>query len=502
MSEALTDLKTRLSTVRDLTSSAAVLDWDQETYMPEGGTEARARQSATLQRLAHEMFTSDETAGLLETVEPVTDLDADLLRVARRDLDRERRIPSGLVAELALATGRARDAWRHARDADDYPAFEPHLARIVDLCIRKAEAVGFRDSPYDALVDEYEPDMTTARIAEVFGELKTELVPLVETLAGASDPAGAAMLHGPFPPGAQWDFGMQVLKDIGFDFERGRQDRSAHPFTTTFSISDVRLTTRIHPDHFSPGFFGSLHEAGHGLYEQGVDPDLEGTLLADGTSLGMHESQSRLWENQVGRSRPFWERYLPRLRTAFPDRFAPVEIDPFLRALNQVRRSPIRIEADELTYNLHIMVRFEMERDLIEGRLAVRDVPRAWNDRMEEALGIRPESDAEGCLQDIHWSTGILGYFPTYALGNLMSAQIWRALRCDVPDLDDRIRQGEFGPMLDWLRTQVHRHGRRRSADRILRDTTGHGLGSGDWLAYVRTKYGGLFGVNLDGPAT
>lgn len=497
MSDALTELRKRLSVVHDLSAAAAVLDWDQETFMPDGGTEARARQTATLQRLAHELFTADETGTLLESAVPTSDIDEDLVRVAKRDLDRERRIPSDLVSELAVTTARARDAWLRARGNDDFATFEPHLARIVDLLVRKAEAIGYTNTPYDALVDEFEPDMTTARIEEIFLDLRTELVPLVTSLSEASDPAEASVLKGDYPADAQWYFGVQVLKDIGFDFARGRQDRSAHPFTTTFSISDVRLTTRVHGDSFPPAFFGSLHEAGHGLYEQGLDPELEGTLLADGTSLGIHESQSRLWENLVGRSRPFWEHYLPPLRNTFGDRLSGTDLDAFLRAINVVRPSPIRIEADEVTYNLHIMVRFEVERDLIEGRIRTRDVPGAWNDRMEEYLGVRPSSDSDGCLQDIHWSLGILGYFPTYALGNLMSAQLWRAIRSDLTNLDGQIRAGEFAPLLNWLRANVHRHGRRRSADRILRDVTGHGLASDDWLTYVREKFGNLFGVDL-----
>jgi carboxypeptidase Taq len=502
VTDPLAELRERLATVRDLEAAAALLDWDQETWMPEGGTEARARQSATLHGLAHELFTADETATLLERARPESPVDADLVRVALRDLERDRRIPTDLVSDLARATSLAKDAWRLAREADDFAAFEPHLARIVALCVRKAEAVGFTDTPYDALVDEYEADMTAGRLATLFADLRRGLVPLIRTLGDAADASTSAVLHGRFPVDAQWTFGLDVLRDVGFDFRRGRQDRSVHPFTTAFSISDVRLTTRLNEDSFPPAFFSSLHEAGHGMYEQGMDPELDGTLLADGTSLGIHESQSRLWENQVGRSRPFWELYLPKLRTAFPEALAGIDLDAFLRAVNHVRPSPIRVEADEVTYNLHIMVRFELERALVEGRLRTRDVPEAWNGLMKEVLGVEPRSDAEGCLQDIHWSLGMFGYFPTYALGNLMSAQLWTAIRRDLPDVDGFVRRGEFSHLLDWLREHVHRHGRRRTADRILRDATGRGLSAADWLAYVRSKFGDLFGVDLAEPAT
>lgn len=497
MPDALALLKTRLATAHDLKTAAAVLDWDQETYMPASGTEARSRQSATLQRLAHEWFTADETAALLERATPETAIDADLLRVARRDIERERRIPSRLVADLAAASARAKDAWRDAREADDFGMFEPHLARIVALCREKAEAVGYAESPYDALVDEYEPGMTTRAIATIFSDLRSELVPMIAAIAGAARPGGDAILRRPYDVDRQWTFGMRVMKDIGFDFRRGRQDESAHPFTTTFAVNDVRLTTRLHPEHFAPAFFGSLHEAGHGLYEQGVDPELDGTLLGSGTSLGIHESQSRLWENLVGRSEPFWAHYFPVLRETFPVTLEGVDVDAFVRAVNHVSPSPIRIESDEVTYNLHIMVRFEMETALISGELRAADVPDAWNARMDDFLGIRPDSDADGCLQDIHWSLGILGYFPTYALGNLMSAQLWNAARRDLPGLEDDIRAARFGPLLAWLRTHVHRHGRRKSADEILRAATGHGLRAEDWLAYVRSKYGGLYDIAL-----
>jgi carboxypeptidase Taq len=286
-----------------------------------------------------------------------------------------------------------------------------------------------------------------------------------------------------------------VIADFGYDFSTGRQDLSAHPFTTSFSISDVRLTTRIDEHFFSPAFFGTLHEAGHGMYEQGIDRGLERTPLADGTSLGMHESQSRLWENLVGRSRPFWEHYYLKAQETFPVALARTSLEDFYRAINRVENSLIRVEADEATYNLHIMIRFELEKELLEGRVDVRKLPGAWNDRMEEYLGVRPESDAEGVLQDIHWSLGAIGYFPTYALGNLMSTQLFNAARKAIPNLDDRIRQGSFSELLAWLRENVHRHGRKKSAGEILTDATGSGLAVDSWIQYIRGKYEQMCGI-------
>ena len=498
-------LKERLSHVADLNGAAAVLEWDQETYMPPGGAVARAHQIATLHRLAHEHFTADETGALLDRLtgdrgdlDPASH-DAALLRVTRRDLDRARKIPAALVSAMAEASSHAREAWKTARETDTFATFAPHLQRIVDLNVEKAEALGFEDRLYDALLDEYEPDMKTATLEQVFSDLRAELVPIVQAIGRAPAPDDA-FLRRPYDPGRQWDFGVAVIRDFGFDFECGRQDHSAHPFTTTFSIHDVRLTTRVDPDFFNPAFFGTLHEAGHGLYEQGVDPAFDRTPLAGGTSLGMHESQSRLWENLVGRSRPFWTHYFGPLRSAFPEALGDVSLEAFYRAVNRVAPSLIRVEADEVTYNLHIMLRFELENDLLEGRVAIGDLPALWNDRMEAYLGLRPGNDTEGVLQDIHWSLGALGYFPTYALGNLMSTQLFEQARRDLGDLDAEIGRGAFAGLLGWLRQKIHRHGRARTATELLQEVTGEGLSARSWLAYVRQKYGVLYGFQPSSP--
>ncbi|MEM9666273.1 MAG: carboxypeptidase M32 [Bacteroidota bacterium] len=498
--DALADLRARLDAAHDLQQAAAVLEWDQETYMPDGAVEARARQLATLHRLHHETLTDDVVQALLDRLTgPQSDLDphsvdGHLVRVAARDVAQAVKIPGSLVADLAQAVARGKQAWKEARATDTFATFAPALARILELNIRKAEALGYEDQIYDALLDQYEPGMPTQAVTDVFEALRPPLVALVEDLA-AAPPVDDALLRQRYPEAKQWDVGMAVLQDIGYDFNRGRQDRSAHPFTTSFSVTDVRITTRFDEHYLPTGLFGTLHEAGHGLYEQGIDASLAGTLLAEGTSLALHESQSRLWENLVGRSRPFWQHYYPKLQAAFPDQLRGVPFASFYRAINRVEPSLIRVEADEVTYNLHIMLRFELEVELVEGRLAVADLPEAWNDRMATYLGLTPPSDADGVLQDVHWALGAVGYFPTYALGNLMSAQLFTQIRRDQPSLDADLAAGRFAPLLTWLQTHVHRPGRTQSALEIMERLTGGGLSAEPWLAYVRSKYEALYAL-------
>jgi carboxypeptidase Taq len=500
MADALDQLKDELAPIEDLKNAAEVLSWDQETFMPDGGGEARARQIATLRTAAHERFVTDEMGALLDrTADALSGADAEaaaLVRVTRRDYTRARKIPSPLVTELSEASSRAQVAWQKARDADDFDAFAPHLERLVELSIEKAEALGYENEPYDALLDEYERGMKTADIASVFDALRADLVPIVDVLADQPLPPDDFMRHG-FAPDAQQAFGEQIIEDFGYDFERGRQDRSAHPFTTSFSVNDVRLTTRF-DEHFLPsGLFSTLHEAGHGLYEQGINPALERTPLAEGTSLGMHESQSRLWENLVGRSRAFWSHYLPVLQDTFPDAFEGVSLDAFYHAINKVEPSLIRVEADEVTYNLHVMLRFELERGLVAGTVSTDELPELWRTKMDEYLGVQPDTDAEGVLQDVHWSMGAIGYFPTYALGNLMSVQLFDQIRHDLPDLNAQIEAGDFDTLLNWLREHIHQHGRMIQAPDLLERVTGRALEAGPWLRYIREKYSALYDVNL-----
>ena len=486
-------LRERLSRITDLGHAAAILEWDQETYMPAGAAEGRARQIATLRSLAHDILISEETGTLLEQAAPESAIDADLVRVTKKDYDKATRVPSSLIAELAEASGLSKGAWQEARENDEFSKFAPHLSKIVDLTIQHAEALGYEESPYDALLDQYEEGMTAAEVTRVFSELKADLIPLVSRIA--ESPATCdGIVHREFPRDTQWKLGMQVIEKMGYNTHYGRQDFSTHPFSTAFSITDVRITTRMEDRFFNPGFFGTLHEAGHAMYEQGIDMALEGSPLADGTSLGMHESQSRMWENLIGRSRPFWDYCFPHARKAFPDALGSETTDTFYKAINTVFPSLIRVEADEVTYNLHIMLRFELEQDIIAGKIRIQDLPEEWNDRMESWLGVRPSKDSDGVLQDIHWSLGAIGYFPTYALGNLMSTQLFNAAKKAIPDLDAKTSQGDFSALLDWLRTNVHQHGRRKTAGQILLDATGSELSSESWMHYAQSKFGELYG--------
>ncbi|MGM0706263.1 MAG: carboxypeptidase M32 [Bacteroidota bacterium] len=491
-------LRDALAPIEDLKSAAAVLSWDQETFMPDGAAEARAQQIATLKTMAHERFVTDEIGALLDKAETAveqgaaTDMQADLVRVVRRDYDRARKLPSDLVSALSQAASRGQTAWKQARTNDDFNHFAPHLEELVDLTIQKAEALGYETERYDALLDEYEPGLPTSAVVDTFADLREQLVPLVDAIADQPAP-NDAMLHGAFPVDQQKAFGEAVITDFGYDFDCGRQDISAHPFTTSFDVTDVRLTTRFDAQFLPSGLFSTLHEAGHGLYEQGIAPELARTPLAEGASLGIHESQSRFYENVIGRSRPFWQHYYPALQDTFSDALRNVALDDFYRAINRSEPSLIRVEADEVTYNLHIMLRFELERALVQEDLAVQDLPSAWNDRMDEYLGITPDSDANGVLQDVHWSFGAIGYFPTYALGTLMSAQIANAMRKDLSDFDAQIAEGEFAPVLNWLRTHIHQYGRRLDAPDLLEQATGQSLQADAWLGSMRDKYGAIY---------
>lgn len=498
MEDKLNTLKSKLKQVHDINAASAVLGWDQQVNMPPGGAAARAEQLATLNKLAHEIFADDAIGLLLEDLAGAGfDYDSDeasLIRVARRDYDLARKLPPELVVDMSRTFSLGQQIWTKARADKDFAQFENVLTKIIDLNIQKAEAYGYEDCIYDALLNEYEPDMKTAEVNRVFGELRATLAPLVQAIASAGEPVDDSCLKQDFDEQAQWDFGMQVLKDIGFDLERGRQDKSVHPFTTSFSMNDVRITTRIYKDMFNTALFGTLHEGGHALYEQNVSSTLEGTLLAGGASLGVHESQSRLWENVLGRSRPFWDFYYARLQDHFPAQLSSVSVDTFYRAINRVERSFIRVEADEVTYNLHIFLRFELEQALVEQRLKVRDLPAAWNAKMEELLGLTPPDNALGVLQDIHWSIGVIGYFPTYSLGTVLSLQFYQQLLDDVPDLPEQFARGEFGALLDWFKEKIHRHGRKYTANELVERVTGATrIEAEPYLAYIRQKFSEIY---------
>jgi carboxypeptidase Taq len=500
MQEKLQRLQAKLKEVKNLRDTEAILGWDQQVFMPPGGAEARAEQMATVSKLAHELFVVDEIGELLHDLAqanlPYDSDEASLIRVVQRDYQNARKLPALLVAELSRTFALGQQIWSEAKANQNFAHFQEILTKIVDLNIQVAEALGYEECLYDALLDQFEPGMPTAEVNQVFDTLKVGLVPLVEAIGQHANRVDASILAQEFDETTQWNFGLLPLQAIGFDLNRGRQDKSAHPFTISFSVHDVRITTRVYKDQLPAAIFGTLHEGGHGLYEQNSDPRLDGTFLAGGTSMATHESQSRLWENVVGRSREFWQAYYPKLQEFFPAQLQQANLDTFYRAINQVKPSFTRVEADEVTYNLHIFLRFELEQELLEGRLKVADLPEAWNAKTKAYLGFAPPNDALGVLQDIHWAGGIMGYFPTYTLGNVMSLQFYQQTLRDIPDLPRQFSQGEFGALLNWFKDKVHRHGRKFTANELLQRVTGSSeLNAQPYLNYINQKYSTIYGL-------
>jgi carboxypeptidase Taq len=508
--QAYSELLRRVRESALLESCAGLLGWDERTYMPQGGSVHRADQMALLARLTHEMLTAPKIGELLATVEssvlpsspaPLPDGEsgegdaAANVREIRRQYDRAVKLPNDLVEELARVTTRAQQVWQEARQADDFAAFQPWLEKVVALLRQKAQAIGYKSVPYDALLDEYEPGATTAEITQLFAALRADLVPLVTAIAASKRRPRHDLLEREYPLDRQERFGREAAQAIGFDFDAGRLDVTTHPFCSGIGPGDCRITTRYNVRHFNEAFFGILHEAGHGIYEQGLPAEHFGTPLGTAASLGIHESQSRLWENQVGRGRAFWEHFFPRARQAFPAALGEVSLDDFLFAVNDVRPSFIRVEADEATYNMHIILRFELEQALVSGDLKPADVPGAWNEKFKHFFGLTPPTHAQGCLQDIHWSMGGIGYFPTYTLGNLYAAQFMEQARHDLGDLDGDFRAGRFDGLKGWLNDKIHRHGQRHRAGELCRRITGRALDHRPLLAYLRDKYGPLYGV-------
>ena len=495
-------LEQRLAEIKALSEAAALLGWDQQTYMPAGGADSRAAQLAALTGVIHEKLTGSETARRLEAAETAMeglDRDSDdaaLVRAVRRDFDQATKIPGELVSETARVTALAHAHWADARAGSDWKKFAPDLEKILDLTRQAADHLGHGGERYDALLDQYEPGTTTAEVRALFEAIKPETVALVAKIAALGPNAvDDSALSGNFDETKQLQFGETVIKALGYDFSRGRQDRALHPFCTSFGSGDVRITTRFDP-HFLPmALFGSMHEAGHALYEQGLNVRFPGALGA-AASLGVHESQSRLWENLVGRSRPFWQYFYAPLQNAFPDALGGVSEDAFYRAINKVAPSLIRVEADEVTYNLHILLRFEMETLLLSGDLPVAEAPDAWNAKMEEYFGLTPPDDASGILQDVHWSAGLIGYFPTYTLGNILSVQLYE--KADVGtggNLASQISAGEFAPLLAWLRENVHQWGRKYLPKELTVKAVGGPLDPAPYLSYLQQKFGSVYGI-------
>jgi carboxypeptidase Taq len=497
---AYAELLRRVAEVSDLSGASALLSWDQETNMPRKGAAARAQVLSTLAGLRHERFTAARLGELLGECEAAAggfdEVERAQLRELRRDYDRATKIPRELVMEMAAAESAALEAWREARPKSDWKAFAPHLEKLVALSIRRVELLGFARNPYDGLLDDFERGATEAKLALLFADLKRRLAPLVSEVLERRERVDASCVRRRLDVEKQAAFGVAVVRKIGFDFDAGRVDLSTHPFCTGIGRGDVRLTRRFVDDDLRPALYGIVHEGGHGLYEQGIAPELARTPIGEACSLGVHESQSRLWENVVGRSRAFWICFLPELRRAFPAEFRDVSAEQLFRAVNQVERSLIRVEADELTYNLHVLLRFELECALVKRQLTVADVPAAWNAKVKELLGLVPEDDGEGCLQDIHWAMGAIGYFPTYTLGNLYAAQLFAAASRDLGGLDrpdGAIATGDFSPLREWLREKVHRHGRRYLPADLIERATGQPPSAEPFLAYLRAKLSDVY---------
>ena len=498
MDDARSLLLGRMRELKDLAGIIGLATWDQETHLPPKAESARASQLSTLQGLYHQRLVAPEVGEWLArwTEAPGSEDERAMARVLTRERDRAVRVPADLVRTLAEAQGAALTAWRVSREERSFAPFAPRLERLLALRREQADAIGHEGERYDALLDGFEPGMRTTRLMPVLHALRDRLIPLVQILAGW--PPGPDVLSGiRFPAEAQWRFTVELLGRLGFDLQAGRQDKSIHPFTGGTHPTDVRLTTRIAEDNLSAAVFGTLHECGHGLYEQGFQASDHRTPLAAAPSMGLHESQSRLWENMVGRSLPFWRALYPRLREYFPAELGAVSVEAFHAALNRVERTPIRVEADEVTYNLHIVLRTELELELLRGNLRVAELPSAWDAAMRNLLGIQPADVVKGVLQDIHWAWGELGYFPTYALGNLYAASLLRAAERALPDLWAAIGAGDVAPLRGWLRARVHVEGARLDAEDLVRKVTGTGLTDADFVAYLRDKYRALTGRTL-----
>lgn len=507
---AYQDFQKHIAELSDILCAISVLKWDARTQMPPGGAQTRGYQLATLSRIAHEHFAGEKTARLLDAVEKeIAGDEADSYRVrevrqTRQYFDIVRRIPVELTAKKATLGPVSEQIWAEAKQNNDFKAFMPYLQQMLDLAKAQAEAVGYEEHPFDALVFEYEPSVTASKLKVLFGDLKAGVLPLLKKIVANDKPLEQDLWRQEYPVDKQKTFGLEMAQRIGYDVNRGRLDIAPHPFEISFTRNDVRITTRYNLNYLPMALYGTLHETGHGLYEQGVDPALSRTALATdflgqyavgGTSYGAHESQSRLWENQIGRSREFWEVHFDRLREIFPEQMAAASPDLLYRSVNRVRPSLIRVEADEVTYNLHIMLRVEIEMALLEDKLKLSELPELWNAKMQEYLGVTPPNDSKGVLQDVHWSTGGFGSFPGYTVGNVMSAQFLEAAHRDVPGLDASLKQGDYRPLLGWLTENIYRHGRAYNAGELLQRTTGHDLHVGPYLKYIEGKYTTLYGV-------
>jgi carboxypeptidase Taq len=495
----LAELRRRLLEINDLDSAASLLGWDQMTHMPPGGAAARGRQMATLRQLSHEKFTDPAIGQTLDALRPLEERmpyesdEAGLLRVTRRQYERATRIPAEFIARIQKHLSRSYAAWVKARPENDFEAVRPLLESTLEMSRQLADFFPGYEHIADPLIERYDYGLKVSTVKAIFGELREQLLPIVQRIT-SQPPADDSCLHRHFPIEGQTAFFSEVIRDFGYDYERGQHDVTAHPFTTKFSLGDVRITVRYHEHELGQALFSAFHEAGHAIYEQGISPDHEGSPLARGSSSAVHESQSRLWENLVGRSRGFWTHYYPRLQAVFPQALDKVSLDTFYRAINKVERSLIRVAADEVTYNLHVMLRFDLEMALLEGKLTVAELPEAWTDRFRSDLGVVPPDHRDGVLQDVHWYSSMIGgAFQGYTLGNILSAQFYEAALVAHPEIPAEIAQGQFGTLHQWLVENIYRHGRKFTTGELVERVTGRPMEVGPYIGYLKAKYGELY---------
>ncbi|MGQ9734375.1 MAG: carboxypeptidase M32 [Candidatus Bipolaricaulia bacterium] len=496
--EELKRFKEYVREMGKLGSAAALLNWDQQTYIPRRGHEARAEVLGKLARLAFEMLISPQMAEFIEKLDRpevkagLSEQDRAMIRVVAKEHRRKKAIPPELYEQFVITTSKAHSVWEEARAKSDFSLFKPYLEKIVAFVRQFAELYGYKENPYDALLEDYEPGLTARELKGIIEPLQRELVPFLQRLIEEGEPPRRDFLKGTFSTKKQEELTLRALRAMGYDFEAGRQDTTAHPFTITIGPGDVRVTTRFDPKDLLSALFSSIHEGGHALYDQGIAPELRWTGLDEGASMGLHESQSRTWENLVGRSLPFWEFFYPNLQELFP-RFKQVPLDDFYRAVNYVEPSFIRVEADEVTYNLHIMLRFELEEGLLNKRIEAEELPPLWNESMKRYLGIVPPNDAKGVLQDVHWSAGSFGYFPSYMLGNLYAAQLFQAAEREIPDLWGKIAKGELRPLREWQQEKIHKFGKIYEPKELLEKVTGEGPNPQHFLRYIKAKFGEVY---------
>jgi carboxypeptidase Taq len=488
----------KMQQIADVNYAAAVLNWDQEIYLPEKGAATRSRQLATLSGISHELSVAPDLGVLLESLsahsDTLSEVEKKNIAHTLKDYHRNKKYSTEFVIKMSQTVSEAYHHWVKARENADFNLFAPSLKQLVALKREEAAFLGYKDHPYDALLDQYEPALTTSESEKIFNSVKASLISLINEIGSKPTPREDFMFSS-FPKDPQWAFGLDLLSNMGFDFAAGRQDISVHPFTINFSSKDVRVTTKLEEANFNSMTWSCLHEGGHALYEQGLPIEQYGLPCGEAISLGIHESQIRLWENMVGRSAIYWNHHFPKLQSQFPEALKDITANDFYKACNLVKPSFIRIEADELTYHFHVLIRFEIEKALIEGSLEVNEVPAAWNKKYKDYLGVEVSNDAVGCLQDIHWSHGSFGYFPTYSIGSFYAAQFFAAAEKQIPDLSMHLENGNMQPLLNWLRENIHQHGKRYSASELCQRITGEPLNVDYFIAYAKQKYGSLYSL-------